>query len=384
MGETAELKMSGPEIDISTDEAVQETSESYWSLVRHRFRRSKSAMVGGAIVLLLYLCCFVFPEFLAPYPVDFTTRGIQNSPPQRIHFFDENGTFHLRPFVYGVKAELDQKTFRRMFVIDKTEKIPLCFFVKGEPYRLWGLIPLDIHLFGPERGKSAHVFGTDRLGRDVFSRILYGGRISLSVGLIGVLLTIIFGSFIGITAGYYGGTIDDILMRSTELLMGFPQLPLWMALSTAIPPQWPQLRVFFMITVILSFLTWGGLAREVRGKVLSLREAEYILAAKSVGASARHIFVRHLFPGCFSHIIVVATLSIPGMILGETSLSFLGLGLQPPMTSWGVLLSEAQNIRTIAHSPWLLIPAVPVVMTILAFNFLGDGLRDAADPYSTD
>lgn len=367
-----------------TGAAGAESAETYWALVWRKFRRSKPAIVGGVTVLLFYIVCFFFAEFFSPYPVEWRSRTHLGAPPQVIRFVDSDGNFSLRPFVYGYLAQRDPRTFVRTFVEDRNVKYPIRFFVRGEPYKMWGLFQTNIHFFGTDQGGHVHLFGTDRLGRDLFSRVLYGGRVSLSIGLIGVTLTIIFGSLLGTIAGFYSGFVDNALMRGTELLMAFPSLPLWMALSAAVPPHWPPLGVYFGITIILSVISWGGLAREIRGMVLSMRERDYILAARSIGASDRRIIVRHLLPNCISHIIVVASLSIPGMILAETALGFLGLGLKPPMTSWGVLLNEAQNVRSLAQSPWTVIPAFFVIAAILAFNFLGDGLRDAADPYSRD
>ena len=366
---------------------VSEVPETYWRLVWRRFRRSRVALVGAVIIGFFYLVCFVFAEFFAPYTVDYNHRTYLSGPPQiprlGINWVDAEGKRHLiRPYVYGWTRELDRRTFRRTFVVDTSKRYPIYFFVRGQPYRMWRLISWDVHLFGVKHPDATlFLLGTDRLGRDVFSRIIYGGRVSLSVGLIGVLLTIVFGSLMGTISGYYGGVVDNVLMRATEVLMAFPHLPLWMALSAAVPPHWPPVAVYFGVTIILSFLSWGSLAREIRGKVLALREEEFVLAARCLGADDRRIILRHLLPGCLSHIIVVATLAIPNMILGETALSFLGLGLKPPMTSWGVLLNEAQNVRTLAQAPWLVIPAFPVILAILAYNFLGDGLRDAADPY---
>jgi peptide/nickel transport system permease protein len=299
---------------------------------------------------------------------------------------DAEGNFHLRPFVYGVKQEMDMKLRKRFFVQDTEQQFPLYLFVKGEPYKLAGLIPWDRHFFGTDpNNPDAYVFlfGTDRLGRDLLSRILYGGRLSLLVGLLGQILTLIFGSILGAASGYYGGTIDVVVQRVTEFLSAFPDIPLFLALAAAIPPQWSPIWVYFMLTIILAFVRWGGLARQVRGLVLSLREREYVLAAQSFGAGDRRILLRHLIPGAISHIIVIATLAIPGMILAETALSFLGLGLRPPMTSWGVLLQEVSTVRAIRFAPWQLIPVPFVIAAVLGFNMLGDGLRDAMDPYSS-
>jgi len=268
-----------------------------------------------------------------------------------------------------------------VFTEDPTSIHPIYFFVRGDTYRLFGLIPANIHLFGTATGQPIFIFGTDRLGRDLFSRIVYGGQISLTVGLVGVILTIFLGTVLGTISGYYGGTVDNIIQRIGEVLLSFPDIPLWAALAAAMPPDWSQITVFFGISVILSLRNWSGLARQLRGKVLALREAEFILAAKSVGASDLYIIFRHLIPNTLSHIIVIATLAIPGMILAETALSFLGLGIQPPMASWGVLLQDAQQVSVVLTRPWLLLPGVFVVLAVLSFNFLGDGIRDAADPY---
>jgi peptide/nickel transport system permease protein len=302
-------------------------------------------------------------------------------PPQRIHFIDDEGKFHVRPFVYAYVPSRDPKTLARVYTVDKTRRHPIYFFVRGEPYKLWNLIPLDVHLFGTKDRQTLFLFGTDKLGRDLFSRTLHASRVSLSIGLAGVAISFILGSLLGGISGYYGGAPDMVIQRLIEFLMCIPHVPLWMTLSAALPPEWPPLQVYFGITIILSLLGWCPLARVVRGKLLSLREEDYVMAAKIAGARERRIIAKHLLPSFASYLIVHLTLAVPGMILGETALSFLGLGLRPPVVSWGVLLSEAQKVKAVYMNPWLLIPGVFVIVAVLAFNFVGDGLRDAADPY---
>lgn len=355
-------------------------SPGYLELTWYKFKENRMAVVSGVILIISYVACFVFPEFFAPYPLEYTTDYLA-APPQRLHFFDKKGNFSLRPFVYGYEEKVDLENFRRYFVIDTSKEYPVYFFTKGEPYKLWHIFPGDTHLFSTREG-IVFIFGTDLLGRCFFSRILYGGRISLSIGLVGVFLSLVLGSIFGTISGYFGGFADMVLQRIIELLMSFPSIPLWMALAMAVPPTWSPYLVYFAITIILSIIGWGWLARQIRGMVLSLREQEFVLAAKSFGADTRHIIIRHLVPNCMSHIIVIATLSIPNMILGETALSFLGIGLRPPMTSWGVLLKETQNVYALRFSPWHILPVFFVISTVLCFNFLGDGLRDAADPFS--
>ena len=347
-------------------------------LIWQRFRRNRIGMLGLIMVGGLYLA--VLPaEFLAPYTLASQFSELTFAPPQRVHFVDPNGRFSLRPFVYGLHSERDPRTLRLVTTPDTTRQFRLRLLVRGEEYR-WLLFRSRVHLFGVEEGYF-FLLGTDRVGRDLFTRILYGGRISMTVGLIGVLVSVALGSFLGILSGYYGGLLDDLMQRGVELLISIPTLPLWLVLAAAVPPEWSPLLVFFMITLILSLASWGGLAREVRGLAL-LRSREFVLAARTAGARNGWILLHHLLPSCSSHIIVRATLAIPGMILGETSLSFLGLGIRPPMTSWGVLLQEAQRVSVLAHHPWLVLPVFLVIMAILGWNFLGDGIRDAADPYA--
>jgi peptide/nickel transport system permease protein len=323
-------------------------------------------------------------EIFSPYLLKSRT-SFTKAPPQTIRFIDSKGKFHAQPFVYGLEKKIDNVLRVRTFVENPDKIIPISLFVKGEEYKLFGLIPSNLHLFGvnylENPQASLFIMGTDATGRDYFSRILYGGRLSLMVGLIGQILTLLFGSVLGAISGYYGGTVDVIVQRLTEFLAAFPDIPLFMALAAAIPAYWSPILVYFALTLILAFVRWGGLARQVRGLILSLREREYVLAAKAFGANDARLMFRHLLPGTMSHIIVIATLSIPGMILSETALSWLGLGLRPPLTSWGVLLQEAATIDSIRFSPWLLWTVPFIIATILAFNMLGDGLRDALDPY---
>ena len=350
-----------------------------WKMTWWKFRRHRLAVVSAAVLIFFYVS-ILFCEFIAPYGLNSRHTGFIYAPPQRVRLFHEGQL--VGPFVYGLVYRLNMDTLKREYTIDRNRVQRIRFFCRGDPYTWLGLIESRRHLFCPAKDGTLFLFGTDRLGRDMLSRMIYGGRVSISVGLIGISVSIVLGLFFGGIAGYFGGRIDDVVQRLIEILRSLPELPLWMALSAALPVHWSPLLVYFGITIILGLLDWPGLARAVRSKLLALREEDYCQAAQFMGASPARIIGRHLLPNFFSHLIASATLSIPSMILGETALSYLGLGLRPPVTSWGVLLTEAQNIEAVELYPWLLLPMLPVIITVLAFNFMGDGLRDAADPYA--
>lgn len=373
-----------------SDETVSEVSgqdqlyfASQWQLMWRRFKRHKVALAGGIVLAVFYFSMCLFVEFFATYQVDTRFKQFSFAPPSRIHFLDADGRFHLRPFVYGLESGRDPVSFRKVYTEDTDVIYPLQLFSRGTEYKLWGLFTSDIHFLGVAEGGLLFLFGTDELGRDLYSRTLYGGRISLSVGLVGVAVSFLLGCILGGISGFYGGGIDTVIQRVIEFLLSIPTIPLWMALAAAVPIAWPPVRVYFGITIILSIIGWTALARVVRGKLISVREEDFVLAAQIAGTGEGKIIYSHLLPSFMSYLIVDLTLSIPRMILGETALSFLGLGLRPPVVSWGVLLNQAQNVKAVALHPWMLIPAAFVIVTVLAFNLLGDGLRDAADPYAS-
>lgn len=382
-GRQLEHFVSEAPFDPRSIEALSPEQERYymasqWQLMWWKFIRHRLALISGGFLLIMYGSILI-SEFLAPYNLHSRNINAIYAPPQSVHMFHE-GSF-IGPFVYGTNYNLNLTNLRREYTENTSQIYKINFFCKGDEYTFWGIGKGNTHLFCVEEGGTLFLLGTDRLGRDILSRIMYGARISLTIGLIGILLSFVLGMVIGGIAGYYGGIIDLVVQRMIEILQSFPQIPLWMALSAVLPVTWSPILIYFGITVILAMLDWTGLARAVRSKLLALREEDYCLAAQLMGAKPKRIIGRHLMPGFMSHLIASATLSIPTMILGETALSFLGLGLRPPITSWGVLLNEAQNISVVALYPWLILPVVPVVLVILAFSFLGDGLRDAADPY---
>ncbi len=343
-----------------------------------RFRRHRVAVISGVFLIAIYATIFV-SEFLAPY--DLHTRHTDHiyAPPQRVHIIRDGAL--VAPYVLGREMRLDMDTLQRVYTDNPADVQPLRFLCQGDTYEFWGLFEASTHLVCPAESGTLFLMGTDRLGRDVLSRIIYGARISLTIGLLGVTMSFVLGIVIGGMAGYYGGWFDNIVQRVIEVLQSIPSIPLWLALAAIIPVTWSPILVYAGITVILGMLDWTGLARAVRSKLLALREEDYVLAARLQGASSARIIGRHLVPGFMSHLIASATLTIPGMILGETALSFLGLGLRAPITSWGILLTEGRSVSILALYPWLMWPVVPVILVVLAFNFLGDGLRDAADPY---
>ena len=366
------------QVDELTPEQEKFYMASQWKMMWWRLRKHRLAVWSGATLFLLYASILV-SECIAPYGLQTRNADFIFAPPQKVQFFHE-GEF-IGPFVYSLDYRLNMEILRREYADNQDVVQPLRFFCRGDVYEFWSLFETDFHLVCAAKGGTFFFLGTDRLGRDIWSRMIYGTRISLTVGLVGIILSFILGISIGGAAGYFGGWVDNLAQRAIEILRSIPELPLWMGLSAALPVNWSPIAVFFGLTLILGLVDWPGLARAVRSKLLALREEDYCTAAVLMGARPRRIIYRHLLPNFMSHLIASATLSIPSMILAETALSFLGLGLRPPITSWGVLLVEAQNMEAVELYPWLLLPAIPVIITVLAFNFFGDGLRDAADPY---
>lgn len=359
-----------------------ERHESYFQLVWRRFRRSRISIVGGLIVVTLMVLA-ALADFFSPNPIDRDNLKDAFLPPNRIHFIDAEGNFSVRPFVYGITSELDPKTFQVYWKEDTSKKYYLSFFVQTWPYKLLGIFPTNLHLVGVEEPGRLYMLGTDKLGRDLWGKACQAGRVSLTMSVFAALISIAVGSIVGVVSGYYGGRTDNILQRFVEFVNAFPQLPLWMALASIVPKTADSFTIFVIMSCIFALLSWTTLAREVRGKVLALSQTDFILAAKEMGASDARIIFRHLYPNTLSHVIVVLTLSIPGVILAESFLSFLGIGIQEPLTSWGLLMRNAQNLQTLSQQTWILMPAVFIIMAVLGFNFLGDGLRDAADPYAS-
>jgi peptide/nickel transport system permease protein len=374
-----------PHVPLDEDTRVEEkiAVATPATLMWWKFRKHKMAVASSVFLILMYLIA-IFCEFVAPYTPDEDSVRYKTAPPSSIHLVDAQGQLHA-PFVYPTEVSRDPETLRSIYTENTEVRHPIKLFAKGSPYKFWGLWETDIHLFGldvPQDEQRVMIFGADRIGRDMFSRTVYGARISLSIGLIGVFLSLTIGVVVGGVSGFYGGAIDNLIQRSIEFIRSIPQIPLWMALSAALPLEWPVLRIYFAISLILSLVGWTGMARVVRGRFLALREEDFIMAARLVGSSERRIILVHMVPSFLSHIIASLTLAVPYMILSETGLSFIGLGLRAPAVSWGVLLAEAQNVRSIALTPWVFWPAAAVIASVLAFNFLGDGLRDAADPYA--
>jgi peptide/nickel transport system permease protein len=378
---------SGPAITPIKQIRQKETAVAGpWTLIWLKFIRYKVALLAGVIILIMY-AIGIFAEFLAPALPDASKPQFTYAPPQEIAFFitEADGSSRFQPHVKGYKQTVDPASLKRTFTLDEDKVVPIGFFVKGPAYKLWGVFPMDLHLLGPVKASDTmYLLGTDKLGRDLLSRLIYGTRVSMSIGLIGVAISLCLGVVLGSISGFYGGWVDLTIQRLIEVISSMPTIPLWLGLAAAVPLTWSPLQVYFVITLIVSLFGWTGLAREVRGRFFALRSEDFVTAARLDGSSERRLIFRHILPSLTSHILAVVTLALPTMIVAETALSFLGIGLKAPVVSWGVLLQEAQNVRTIATAPWLLIwPAGAVVLTVLSYNFLGDGLRDAADPYES-
>ncbi len=379
---------AAPTGPVETEGGISVASQ--WQLMWWKFRKHKLAMLGAIVTILIYLIA-IFAEFLSPFVPGAVSVNHTYAPPQPLHLFEETAEGRVfNPYVNGYKVEIDQEALRRTFVVDEESKIYVELFTRGTPYKLWGLFETDLHLIGPAEDDATrthittpmYLLGADRLGRDLLSSFIYGTRISLSIGLVGVFISLLLGIGLGGISGFYGGVVDNMIQRVIEFVRSIPEIPLWLGLAAALPSEWTTLQIYFAITILLALLSWTGLARVVRGRFLSMRTEDFVLAARLDGSPQMRTIWKHMVPSFFSHIIASLTLSIPGIILAETALSFLGLGLRRPVVSWGVLLQEAQNVSTVALYPWLLLPAIGVIVTVLAFNFLGDGLRDAADPYN--
>ena len=370
------------ENELPIEDEAEESADSYSQLVWQRFSRSNAAIVGALMVIMLFVLA-LFPEFFSSYDFYATKLGDTYIPPAHVRFFDIDGNFLIRPFVYEQDMVIDPVTYQSKQELDTENPHYVRFFVRSWEYKLFGLIDTDLHLFGLDSDEvRVHLLGTDRFGRDLWGRICLAGRVSLSLSIMAALIAILIGSSVGVISGYYGGFIDNVIQRFVEVVMSFPELPLWMALAAVIPKTWSSGQIFLVMAFIFPFLRWAVLAREVRGKVLSLRETDFILAAKEQGASDFRIIFRHLYPNVLSHVIVILTLMIPDIILAEAFLSFLGIGIQEPLTSWGFLMKSAQSLETLGQNTWILTPVIFIVIAVLGLNFLGDGLRDAADPYS--
>jgi len=369
-----------PPSDFAREAEIRYYTASQFQLMWWKFKKHKLALIGSTVLGIFAIIAF-FAEFLSPYSPTARTPDYLYGRPQVLHFVDADGKFHLRPFTYALTAGMDPKTFLLEVKEDTSKPWPVYFFVKGDPYNMWGVINSDRHLFGVEEG-HLHLLGTDQLGRDLLSRLFHATRTSLTIGVVGLFISFFLGLIIGGISGFFGGAVDDTIQRFIEFIRSIPTLPLWMSLAAALPRDWSPQRVYFTITILLGLLGWTHLARRVRGKLLSLREEDFVIAARLAGSTNARIIARHLLPSFLSYIIVDLSISFPYMILAETSLSFIGLGLRAPVISWGVLLQAAQNIQAIALYPWLFTPVAFVILAVMAFSFVGDGMRDAADPYS--
>jgi peptide/nickel transport system permease protein len=378
----ARPRVDVPETGVASTAAEERISlASNWTLVWWRFRKHRLAMASAVVLAVLY-AIVLCPDFFSTQDPEATDARLAFIPVQGVRLLDGVRWSPWAPAVVGKRNPI---TLRMEWQVDPARKVGVRFFARGYPYRVFGLIPATVHLAGSADTGAAdriHLLGTDRLGRDQWSRLMHGTQTSMTIGLVAVTLSVVLGVLLGGVSGYFGGLPDLVIQRLIELLQSLPTIPIWLALTAALPREWSPIQVFFAITVILSLVGWTTLGREVRGRFLALREEDFVLAAELAGCSRRRIIGRHMVPTFLSHIIATSTLAIPAMIINETSLSFLGLGIRPPAISWGVLLQEAQNIQTLALAPWLLIPGLLVILSVLAFNLVGDGLRDAADPYS--